>query len=149
MSIYHVVILLHSATRWAVLALGAYALLRTATGILAKGGWLPADDKARKFFPIALDIQVVVGVLLMFVSPVAQHAFSDLGTAMGDRALRIAVVEHPFIAIAALAIAHVGSSKVRKVKEPRAKFKTMLLFYAMALLLLVARMPAWKWPTLS
>ena len=62
--------------------------------------------------------------------------------------LRIAVIEHPFIALAVLGIAHVGSVKVRRLKDPRTKFKTMLLFYGMAILLLVARMPAWKWPDL-
>lgn len=146
MTAYSTVLFLHNSFRWAILAVGIYALFRATTGILAKGGWLPADDKARRLFPIALDIQVVLGVVLMFVSPVAQNAFSNMANAMRTREIRLAVIEHPFIAIAALALAHVGSVKIRKLKDSREKFKAILLYYGLALLLLVARMPTWKLP---
>ncbi len=149
MTAYSTVLFLHNSFRWAILAVGIYALFRAATGILAKGGWLPADDKARRLFPIALDIQVVLGVVLMFVSPVAQNAFSSMGDAMRTREIRLAVIEHPFIAIAALALAHMGSVKIRKLKDSREKFKALLLYYGLALLLLVARMPTWKLPHLG
>lgn len=149
MTAYSTTLLLHNSFRWAILAIGVYALFRAVTGILAKGGWLPADDKARKLFPIALDIQFLFGIVLMFVSPVAQNAFSNMGEAMGNREIRLAVIEHPFIAIAALALAHVGSVKIRKLKDSREKFKAMLLYYGLALLLLVARMPTWKLPHLG
>jgi len=146
---YSTTLFLHNSFRWAILAVGLYALFRATTGILAKGGWLPADDKARKLFPIALDIQFLLGIVLMFVSPVAQNAFSNMGEAMGNREIRLAVIEHPFIAIAALALAHVGSVKIRKLKDSREKFKALLLYYGLALLLLVARMPTWKLPHLG
>jgi len=146
---YSTVLFLHNSFRWAILAVGIYALFRATTGILAKGGWLPADDKARRLFPIALDIQVVLGVVLMFVSPVAQNAFSNMANAMRTREIRLAVIEHPFIAIAALALAHMGSVKIRKLKDSREKFKAIVLYYGLALLLLVARMPTWKLPHLG
>ncbi|HQF55357.1 MAG TPA: hypothetical protein PK208_09595 [Fibrobacteria bacterium] len=149
MTAYSTTLFLHNSFRWAILAVGLYALFRATTGILAKGGWLPADDKARKLFPIALDIQFLLGIVLMFVSPVAQNAFSNMGEAMGNREIRLAVIEHPFIAIAALALAHVGSVKIRKLKDSREKFKALLLYYGLALLLLVARMPTWKLPHLG
>lgn len=149
MTAYSTTLFLHNSFRWAILAVGLYALFRATTGILAKGGWLPADDKARKLFPIALDIQFLFGIVLMFVSPVAQNAFSNMGEAMGNREIRLAVIEHPFIAIAALALAHVGSVKIRKLKDSREKFKVLLLYYGLALLLLVARMPTWKLPHLG
>lgn len=149
MTAYSTVLFLHNSFRWAILAIGVYALFRATTGILAKGGWLPADDKARRLFPVALDIQVVLGIVLMFVSPVAQNAFSNMANAMRTREIRLAVIEHPFIAIAALALAHVGSVKIRKLKDSREKFKAILLYYGLALLLLVARMPTWKFPHLG
>ncbi len=146
MTAYSTVLFLHNSFRWVFLAVGAYALFRAATGLLAKGGWLPADDKARRLFPVALDIQVVLGATLMFVSPVAHNAFSNMGEAMRTREIRLAVIEHPFIALAALALAHMGSVKIRKLKDSREKFKAILLYYGLAILLLVARMPTWKLP---
>ena len=37
-----------SVLRWALVAVALWALFRTLTGWLGKGGWLPADAKASK-----------------------------------------------------------------------------------------------------
>ena len=145
MTSYSIVLSLHNLVRWAVLGAGAYALFRAATGMLAKGGWLPADDKARRIFPVALDIQVTLGVILSFLSPITTTAWSNMGAAMSDKTLRYYSVEHGFIALAALALAHIGGAKIRRLKDVRGKFKLMLAFYGPAMLLLVARIP-WDRP---
>jgi hypothetical protein len=142
---YTIVLFLHNIVRWAVLGAGAYAIFRAATGLLAKGGWLPADDKARKVFPIALDIQVTLGVILAFVSPITQMAYSNMGAAMADKTLRYYAVEHVFIAVAAIALAHIGSAKIRRIKESRKKFQMLLAFHGLAMVLLVSRIP-WDRP---
>jgi hypothetical protein len=142
---YTILLFLHNLARWAVLGMAAFALFRAATGLLAKGGWLPADEKARKFFPVSLDIQVTLGVVLSFVSPITTSAWSNMAAAMGDKTLRYYAVEHGFVALAALALAHIGGAKVRRLKDARTKFKVMLAFYAPAVVLLVARLP-WDRP---
>lgn len=142
---YSIVLMLHSLVRWAVLGAGAYAIFRAATGLLAKGGWLPADDKARKIFPITLDIQVVLGSLLAFVSPITQMAYSNMGAAMADKTLRYYAVEHALIAVAAITLAHIGSAKIRRIKESRKKFQMLLTFHGLAMVLLVSRIP-WDRP---
>jgi hypothetical protein len=144
---YTFLLSLHNLARWAVLGLALYALFRATSGLLAKGGWLPADEKARRFFPLALDIQVALGIVLSFVSPLTTMAWSNMAAAMGDKTLRYYAVEHGFIALAALALAHIGGAKVRRLKDARTKFKTMLAFYAPALLLLIVRIP-WDRPFL-
>lgn len=145
MTTYAILLSLHNIARWAVLGVALYALFRATSGLLAKGGWLPADEKARKFFPLALDIQVTLGVVLSFVSPLTTMAWSNMAMTMGDKTLRYYAIEHGFIALAALALAHIGGAKVRRLKDARGKFKTMLAFYAPALLLLIVRIP-WDRP---
>ncbi|MEK7392277.1 MAG: hypothetical protein AAB214_06900 [Fibrobacterota bacterium] len=145
MTTYTIILFLHNIVRWAVLGAGAYAIFRAVTGLLAKGGWLPADDKARKIFPITLDIQVVLGSLLAFVSPITQMAYSNMGAAMADKTLRFYAVEHAFIAVAAIALAHIGSAKIRRIKESRKKFQMLLTFHGLAMVLLVSRIP-WDRP---
>lgn len=145
MTTYAILLSLHNIARWAVLGAALYALFRATSGLLAKGGWLPADEKARKSFPLALDIQVTLGVVLSFVSPLTTMAWSNMAMTMGDKTLRYYAIEHGFIALAALALAHIGGAKIRRLKDARGKFKTMLAFYAPALLLLVVRIP-WDRP---
>ncbi len=145
MSTYTLLLSLHNLARWAVLGVAVFALFRAASGLLAKGGWLPADEKARRLFPLVLDIQVTVGVLLSFVSPLTTFAWGNMATAMGDKTLRYYAVEHGFIALAALVLAHMGAAKIRRLKDARTKFKTLVGFYLPAVVLLVARIP-WDRP---
>ncbi len=145
MSSYTIFLSLHNLIRWATLVLGAFAVFRAGTGLLAKGVWLPSDDKARKLFPIALDIQFTVGIILSLLSPLVKAAWSNLSVAMTDHAMRFYAVEHGFIGIVALVLVHVGSVRIRRTKDVRIKFKTMFTFYGLAFLMIAIRIP-WDRP---
>lgn len=143
---YPAVLALHNIGRYAVLALALYALWRAVSGLLAKGGWLPADEKARKWFPIAMDIQFTFGLLLYaFLSPITKMAFQDFGMAMKTAEIRFYAVEHILVSFIALALAHIGSVKIRKSKVPGVKFRTMAIFYGLSLALILSRMPWDRW----
>lgn len=143
---YAAFLALHNLGRYAVLALALYALWRATSGLLAKGGWLPADERARRLFPIAMDIQFVLGlVLYTFLSPVTKMAFQDFGMAMKISEIRFYAVEHILVGFIALALAHIGSVKIRKTKVPGAKFRTMAIFYGLSLVLILSRMPWDRW----
>ncbi len=143
---YPAVLALHNLGRYAVLALALYALWRAVSGLLAKGGWLPADEKARKWFPIAMDIQFTLGLLLyVFLSPITKMAFQDFGMAMKTAEIRFYAVEHILMSVIALALAHIGSVKIRKAKIPGVKFRMMAIFYGLSLLLSLSRMPWDRW----
>lgn len=144
---YAALIALHNLGRWAVLALGLYALFRAVTGLLARGGWLKADDRARRLFPVALDIQVLLGAILSAVSPLTRSAYGDMAHAMATPELRFYAVEHVAVALLALAFAHVGSVKIRKAVSPRARFQGMAVFYGLAMVVLASRIP-WGRPLL-
>ena len=126
----------HVVVACAVLALFAFALWRSFSGIVAKGGWLPSDEKARRFLPIALDIELVLGVALWAtLSPSPRGAI--LPGAPAELFFKAAV--HPVASLLAITIVHVGSVKTREQKTPREKFRTMGLFYAIAFLFLAAQ----------
>lgn len=144
---YSFVLFLHNLLRWLVIFLGAYSVLRALTGLFAKGTWLKADDAARKLFPIALDIQFVLGAALWaFLSPLTEkivhaHAFSSLH----DPVLRFYAIDHGAAGLLALLLAHFGSVRARRLKASKARFQTILLFHGLALLLVLARTP-WDRP---
>lgn len=143
---YAAFLALHNLGRYAVLALAVYALWRATSGLLAKGGWLPADQRAQRLFPIAMDIQFVLGLILYaFLSPVTKMAFQDFGMAMKISEIRFYAVEHLLVGVIALALAHIGAVKIRKTKVPSAKFRTMAIFYGLSLVLILSRMPWDRW----
>lgn len=66
---YEAVLFLHNLVRWVVLAFGFLAL------------WRPGA-KEGAFFAHALTLQVVLGILLAFVSPLFQGALANLEAVM-------------------------------------------------------------------
>lgn len=142
---YLPVLLLHSWLRWAVLAIAIWAVLRAATGVFGPRQWTPADDRAGKWMSTLLDVQTLLGLVLYgLLSPVTRNAFADFGAAMGDRVLRFWAVEHPVLMLAAVSFAHVGRARARRARFDEAKHRQALIFFALALLALLAGIP-WPW----
>jgi hypothetical protein len=75
---YTAVLALHSWLRWVVLLLGILAVVRGIAGASGRRRWTPADERAGLFFTIALDVQLLIGLLLYFVfSPITRAALGD------------------------------------------------------------------------
>jgi hypothetical protein len=126
---YEAVLFLHNLVRWVVLAFGFLAL------------WRPGA-KEGAFFAHALTLQVVLGILLAFVSPLFQGALANLDALMHTPGeARYFVAEHWVGGLVALGLAHAGLSQARKGK-PRAR-----LLFALALALVLLSIP-WFRPLL-
>ena len=139
---YEWVLALHSWIRWLVIIAGVVAVVRA---FMERSTWSSADDRAGIVFTTVLDVQFLLGLLLyLWLSPIAAAARHDLGAAMQNTPLRFWVVEHPIGMIAALALAHIGRTRIRRA-APSAKARVARIFFALALLLVLLSMP---WPGL-
>lgn len=134
---------IHSYVRWLILAFGIIAVFRAIAGVAGKKPYGPGDAKAGLFFMIFLDIQLLIGLVLMFTSSLTQTAFGDMGAAMGNKALRFFTVEHTLLALIAIALVHIGRSKIKKADADAKKQKFALIFFGIAFLFLLALIP---WP---
>jgi hypothetical protein len=95
-------------------------------------------------FVAGLHLNFVLGLVMYFaLSPITTAAFSDMAQAMKTAALRFFVVEHPFGMLIAVALATVGSARVKRAVDDAAKHKRALIFYTIALLVVLASIP---WP---
>ena len=142
---YSVVLVLHSWLRWVVLAATVVSLGRALTGRTGHKLWSAADDRSLRLFTISLDVQLLFGLILYVgISPITAVAFQNLSAAMRDPSLRFFVVEHAIGMIAAVALAHVGRSRVRKAATADAKHRTALMFVALSLVAMLISIP-WPW----
>jgi membrane protein YdbS with pleckstrin-like domain len=66
-----------------------------------------------------------------------------MGEVMKNAALRDKIIEHPTTMIIAIALITIGYSKHKKKLTSIPKFKMLAVFYTLALLLVVAKIP-WK-----
>ncbi len=143
---YAPLLFVHSWLRWVVLLLGALAVGRALNGVRTRRPFTPTDDAAARRFIMAVDIQLLVGLLLyLWASPFTTEAFHDMAGTMRNGPLRFFVVEHPTGMIVSLALAHIGRARLKRATESGARHRTALIFFGLALLVMMASIP---WPAL-
>jgi hypothetical protein len=144
---YDILLTLHNWVRWVVIILGAVAFGLALAGWLGKRPWSDQNRKWGTFFGIAVDIQLLLGLLLYFVSPLVRTALQNLGSAGGSRDLSFFALEHPISMLLAVVFAHLGSALPRRVEDSQAKFKRAAIFFGLALLFILFATP-WARPLL-
>jgi len=105
------------------------------------------QEKDRKIALIALilyHIQLLVGLILYFVSPIGFSLLSG-GGAMADAAARLTALEHPLINILAIVLISVGFIRAKKLENSTAKFRSIYMMYAVGLVLILSRIPWSSW----
>lgn len=64
---------------------------------------------------------------------------------MKNSVLRLNAVEHPMMMIIAVILITVGYSKQKKKLVSNGKFKTIVIFYILALIVILGRLPWAQW----
>ena len=134
----------HSGWAYLALLLLVVTVVNAIIGMSSKKEFSQKDRKIALFGLIATHIQLVVGLILYFVSEVGMKAFSTEG-AMKIPELRLTMLEHPLTNIIAITIITIGWSKHKKAISSEAKFKTIALFFGLGLVLILARIPWSLW----
>jgi len=141
---YDLLLFAHSWLRWLVLLAVLMAVARAAGGVSSRRPWTPVDDRAGMWMTASLDLQMLIGIVLYgFLSPVTKSAFVDMAAAMRAAPIRFFAVEHPVGMIVAIVLAHIGRVRVRKAATSEAKHKAALIFFGLALLVVLLSIP---WP---
>jgi uncharacterized Tic20 family protein len=143
---YGLVLAMHSTLRWVVLGTGLLATAAAWAGRFGSKSWIDTALSAGRAFAIAMDVQLVVGLVLYLVlSPTVAAGLGNMSGAMGDAHHRFWMVEHPAAMILALALAHVGVAKNRRAARSDEPGPAAWQF-TLAFLLVVAVLP---WPFLD
>ena len=141
---YNAALNAHSWIRWAILLFGLIAIARAISGRASGRPWSRADDRMGAFFAGALDLQMLIGLIMYFaLSPITKEGIRDIGAAMANIGLRFWTVEHPFGMLIGVALAHVGRARIRKTPDAVRKHRTALIFFTLALIVIVISIP---WP---
>src|SRR5688572_9922844 len=109
---YTALLIVDSHLRWLILIAALLVVVRALAGVITKRPWGRGDDVAAKVFVHSLSLQLVIGLVLYFVSPFTGPAFADFGGTMRDAGLRFMMVEHQVGMFIAVALAHIGLGRV-------------------------------------
>ncbi|MBT2160062.1 hypothetical protein D9V96_008870 [Zobellia laminariae] len=143
---YEIIQSVHSYLAYVVLVLLFLAVANAIMGWVGNKVFNMGKDLRLSLFTLILaHIQLLVGLILYFVSPSGLQAIQALGMGGLNSASRLLAVEHPFINIIAIVLITIGWSRHKKFVDGKNKFKSIAIFYGLGLVLILSRIPWGQW----
>lgn len=136
------VLVLHNIIRWAIMIFGLWCVFTAIGGLSSKREYSTSDNRSNFLFMLSCDIQLLLGLILYFMNSWFER-LKDLGNNIKDPVNRFFTMEHALTMIIAWILVHVGRSAVKKSANSNTKFKRTIIFFGLALLLILAAIP---WP---
>jgi energy-converting hydrogenase Eha subunit C len=90
-------------------------------------------------------IQLLIGLALWWLHGYAQVLSEDAKAVMHDGTMRKLIVEHPLTNIIAITILTIGFISLKKATTDHSKHIKGVLFYGIALILILAMIPYSQW----
>ena len=128
----------HSGLRWIVLIL-ILAAIFNAIACKSSGKYEKKDKMLNLFAMVFLHIQLLLGIVLYFMSPKVTFVEGWMKNAM----TRFYGMEHVLIMLIAITLITIGRKKAEKASLAANKHAAIIKFYAIGLILILAGIP---WP---
>ena len=135
----------HSYIAFAALILLIVASINAIIGMSSNKEFKDGDRKLSLFALIFTHIQLLIGIVLYFVSPMVQTFKLPMGEVMKNADLRLYAIEHPLINIIAVVLITIGWSRHKKMATSKAKFKSIAIMFALGTILILSRIPWSTW----
>ena len=143
---YKTIQFLHSYWAYLVLMVLVVATFNAISKYFVNKEFEAKDFRISLFALITMHIQLLLGIILYLASDYFS-IISDLGMGevMKNSLLRSNIIEHPTAMILAVVFVTVGYSKHKKKLVSKPKFKLLAIFYTLALILVLAKIPWNTW----
>lgn len=141
---YSTVKTLHSYWAYFVLIILIVAAINAIIGYTSNKKFSAKDLRISLFGLIFTHLQLVIGLILYFVSPNGMSAMGNEGT-MSNSSARMLALEHPLMGIIAIVLITIGWSKHKKQETDKKAFGKIAIFYTLGLLVLLSRLPWDQW----
>lgn len=135
---------LHSGIAYLALLALVVVIIYMLIGSLSGREFTEKDRKIGLIAFIISHIQLLVGLILYFISPLGLEMLKS-GSAMSDPAARLLALEHPLINIIAIVLISIGYIKAKKPGSSRTRFRSIYMMYAIGLVLILSRLPWSSW----
>ncbi len=138
--------MLHSF--WAILTLLmlVIAVVNAIISLTSNKDFKEKDLRIPLFTLIVTHIQLILGLIVLFGS--AHFTFlkdNGMGAVMKNAEARLFIVEHPLIMIIATVLVTIGFKNLKNKSTDKQMFKTIAIYYGIALLLVLSRIPWGQW----
>jgi L-asparagine transporter-like permease len=133
----------HSVGRWIVLLLLLFAIINSL--LAGTRPFIRSDNRLGLLLTIFADLMLLVGIYLYFAGDWGYKLIqrNGLSVVMKTPGLRFFAVEHMAGMLIAIILIHAGKAQARRPISDRAKHRRTMIFYLVALLIILASIP---WP---
>lgn len=145
---YSTLLFLHSLTRWFVLVFIVYSIYRAYVGYAGNKSFSTTDNACRHWTATVAHIQLMIGIILYTQSPIAKYFWSEMPKSFQSRDLRFFGFIHPVLMLTSIVVLTIGSALAKRKPKDKEKFKTMLVWFSTALLIIFIAIP-WSFSPLS
>lgn len=137
---------LHSYWAYLVFIILVIAAINALFKLLSGKEFTAFDFRISLFTLIVSHLQLLIGVVLFFAGDyLGIIKETGMGEVMKNASLRDKIIEHPTTMIIAIALITIGYSKHKKKLTSKPKFKMLAIFYTLALVLIIAKIPWQTW----
>ena len=138
--------MLHSGWAYIALLVLIVAVINAARGFFSDKEFKEKDLRIPLFTLIVFHLQLIIGLIGYYTSNYYDTMRTvGMGEVMKQPELRLMLVEHPIMMILAIILITMGFSKHKKQQTDKGRYKTILLYYGIALLLVLSRIPWGNW----
>lgn len=137
---------LHSTLRYLIIVAALWTLIKLAMGLNSNKKFRSSDRKPGLIFLILMDLQLLIGGVLYFLSPWAYASVRNygMGGVMRSAIPRFYAIEHAVGMIIALVLVHIAYSITKKEKlNDKTKFTRAFILFFIAFLFIISFIP---WP---
>ncbi|MDR6565769.1 hypothetical protein MRBLMN1_000679 [Chitinophaga ginsengisegetis] len=140
---YFFLLFAHSLFRWAVVISLLYAVYRGIRGWRHKNIFTRRDDLVRHSTATIAHIQLAIGYVLYFKSPVVAYFRSHFHEAIRQFDFLFFGLIHIVLMTIAIVFITIGSSVAKRQDTATVKFRTMTIWFSLALIIIFIAIP---WP---
>lgn len=138
---YQALIFYHSIFRWLVLISLLYSIYRAYKGYSSNTVFSKIDNGVRHWTATICHLQLTLGIILYTQSHIVKYFWHNMKEADWDTAF-FGVI-HMLMMLVAIVLITIGSAKAKRMPTDKEKFKTMLLWFSIGLLIILIAIP---WP---
>ena len=124
----------HSLLRYFILIALVVVIVKAVIGLTQNQPYGKWDNKFSLYLFIFTHMQLLVGLILYFVSPFVKFG----STTMSDKGTRYWTVEHIFAMLIAVVLITLARTTSKRMADDAAKHKRMAIFNFVALVVIVA-----------
>lgn len=145
---YSTLLFFHSWVRWLVLAFLVYSIYRAFIGYTKNKTFSKTDNAFRHWTATIAHIQLMIGIVLYTKSLVVKYFWTDTKTALQNLDLTFYGLIHIILMLTSIVVLTIGSALAKRKPTDKEKFKTMLFWFSVALIIMFIAIP-WTFSPLS